>query len=89
MNSLWFAGVSSATRTRSSNGVSGLAAGAAAADSMARAWMPSRVVKRKMLPLPGSLSTQIRPPMRSTRRRLMVSPKPVPPYWAWWRRPPG
>src|SRR5262249_55944870 len=31
-----------------------------------------------LLPLPGSLSTQMSPPWASTRRRAMASPNPVP-----------
>ena len=33
----------------------------------------------KVEPLPGSLSSVIRPPMRLTMRSLMESPSPVPP----------
>lgn len=33
-----------------------------------------------MLPRPGSLSTASRPPICSTSRMQMVSPRPVPPY---------
>ena len=40
---------------------------------------PSQTVKKKVLPTPGSLSSQMRPPMSSTRRRQMVRPRPVPP----------
>ena len=32
-----------------------------------------------VLPTPGSLSTQMRPPINSTRRAEMVKPSPVPP----------
>src|SRR5271170_1722076 len=38
-------------------------------------------VNRNVLPPPGTLSAQIRPPIFSTRRRQMDSPRPVPPYW--------
>jgi hypothetical protein len=38
-------------------------------------------VKKNSLPLPGSLSTQISPPIISTRRLDMVNPSPVPPYF--------
>src|SRR5215831_17909194 len=43
-------------------------------------FQPYRDVKRNVLPFPGSLSTHIRPPIFSTRRREMGSPSPVPPY---------
>ena len=47
------------------------------------AWhMPSRAVKWKVLPWPGSLSTQIRPPIIATSCAEMVSPRPVPPMRA-------
>ncbi len=36
-------------------------------------------MKEKVLPTPGSLSSQIWPPINSTSRRLMVRPSPVPP----------
>src|SRR5438034_4990760 len=36
-------------------------------------------VKKKVDPLPSSLSTQMRPPCSSTRRFVMLSPSPVPP----------
>ena len=41
--------------------------------------IPNRAVKWKALPLPTSLSTQMRPPMMLTSRDEMVSPNPVPP----------
>ena len=41
-----------------------------------------RSVTWKVLPRPGSLSTQMRPPMSSTSCEAMASPRPVPP----WRR---
>ena len=37
-------------------------------------------MKWKALPAPGTLSTQMRPPSSSTKRREMVRPRPVPPY---------
>ena len=44
------------------------------------------MVKQKMLPLPTSLSTQIRPPCASTRPLQSVSPSPIPPddraFWS-------
>ena len=40
----------------------------------------STIVKWNVLPLPTSLSTQIRPPISSTSRVEMASPRPVPPY---------
>ena len=40
---------------------------------------PSQTVKKKVLPTPGSLSSQICPPISSTSRRQMVRPRPVPP----------
>ena len=40
----------------------------------------SRAVKWKVLPWPGSLSTQIRPPISSTSCDEIVRPRPVPPY---------
>ena len=36
-------------------------------------------VNRNVLPLPTSLSSQMRPPIMATRRDTMVSPSPVPP----------
>ena len=39
----------------------------------------SQTVNAKVLPTPGSLSSQICPPINSTRRRLIVRPRPVPP----------
>ena len=42
--------------------------------------IPKSAVKWKVVPLPDSLSIQISPPIIFTRRLLMVSPKPVPPY---------
>ena len=36
-------------------------------------------VKWKRLPFPGSLSTQIRPPISSTSSMVIASPRPVPP----------
>ncbi len=41
-----------------------------------------RAVKWNVLPWPGVLSTHTRPPIFSTRCRVMVRPRPVPP----WRR---
>ena len=40
------------------------------------------MMKWKVEPLPGvpSLSTQIVPPISSTSRLLIASPRPVPPY---------
>lgn len=35
-------------------------------------------VKKKRLPRPSSLSTQMRPPCSSTNRRAMVRPRPIP-----------
>ncbi len=40
---------------------------------------PATTVKWNSLPAPGSDCTQIRPPIISTRRLLIVSPRPVPP----------
>ena len=48
-------------------------------------WSPSSLhtakgsSTRKTLPLPGSLSTEIRPPIRAVKRRHRESPSPVPP----------
>src|SRR5690349_353854 len=42
--------------------------------------MPRHAVKWNELPLPSSLSTQIRPPNISVSLREIVSPRPVPPY---------
>ncbi len=39
--------------------------------------MPSQTVNVNVVPTPGSLSSQICPPMSSTRRRQTVSPNPV------------
>jgi len=44
------------------------------------AGMPKGMVNENVLPRPGSLSTHMRPPIRSTSPRLMVRPSPVPPY---------
>src|SRR5438445_377060 len=38
-------------------------------------------VKRNTLPLPGSLSKSISPPISSTSRLEIASPSPVPPWW--------
>ena len=40
---------------------------------------PSLTVNQKVLPTPGSLSTQMRPPISSTSLAEIVSPSPVPP----------
>ena len=53
-----------------------LRSGAAAATRSASA---KRAVKLKVLPLPGALSSHIRPCISSTRRAEMVRPSPVPP----------
>ena len=37
------------------------------------------MVKWKMDPFPGSLETQMRPPINSTSWEVMASPSPVPP----------
>ena len=50
---------------------------------------PKRAVKWNVLPAPGSLSTQIRPPISSTSCAEMVRPRPVPPYCAWSSRRPA
>ena len=39
----------------------------------------SQIVNQKVLPMPGSLSTQIRPPISSTSLAEIVRPSPVPP----------
>ena len=52
-------------------------AAAGGAPSLAR---PNRAVKWNVLPWPTSLSTQMRPPIRSTSCAEIVSPRPVPPY---------
>ena len=41
---------------------------------------PTCTVNKNVLPLPISLSSQMRPPIIVTRRDTMVSPSPVPPY---------
>ena len=41
---------------------------------------PKSAVKWKVLPLSTSLSTQMRPPIRSTSCEAMLRPSPVPPY---------
>ena len=43
--------------------------------------MPRDIVKWNLLPRPGSLSTQIFPPIMATNRAEIVSPRPVPPYF--------
>ena len=50
-----------------------------AADRLAKARTSSGTVKANTLPLPSSLSTQMRPPISSTRRFEIVSPNPEPP----------
>jgi len=40
---------------------------------------PNLAVKKNVEPLPGSLSTHIRPPIMSTMRVQIVRPNPVPP----------
>ena len=40
---------------------------------------PGMIVKKKVDPAPGSLSTQIVPPISSVNRLLMIKPSPVPP----------
>ena len=42
--------------------------------------MPKLTVKRKMLPLPSWLWTEMLPPINSQSCLLMASPSPVPPY---------
>ena len=39
----------------------------------------SRIVKWNVVPTPGSLSSQIRPPISSQSRLLIARPRPVPP----------
>ena len=41
--------------------------------------IPTRTVKKNVVPTPGSLSSPISPPIISTNVLLMVSPSPVPP----------
>src|SRR4029450_12434819 len=41
-------------------------------------WRLSGMVNEKVEPLPGSLSSQVRPPCSSTKRLLSPSPSPVP-----------
>ena len=67
-----------------------------ATDTSARrlAWASGAIfrlrVQHRVLPMPGcEASTQMRPPMSSTRLRLMASPRPVPPKrrvvdWSAW-----
>ena len=43
--------------------------------------IPKMAVKKKALPFPETLSTQILPPIISTRRLLIDNPSPVPPYF--------
>ena len=40
------------------------------------------MMKKKLLPLPGSLSTQMKPFISSTNLLTIAKPKPVPPYFA-------
>ena len=70
--------LSSTTRTGrpSSRGRSGSTRPAIAA---VRGRTPSATVKRKVLPRPASLSTQIRPPIISTSLAEIARPRPVPP----------
>ena len=42
---------------------------------------PKSAVKWNVVPCPDSLSVQISPPINFTRRLLIVSPNPVPPYF--------
>ena len=50
-----------------------------AASGMAVA-KPKGAMNENVLPLPASLSTQSRPPIRFTIRTEMLRPRPVPPY---------
>ena len=74
-----FVALSSTTSTRIPWRHGGSGGGGSGCAGSAR---PSRSVKWNWLPCPGSLSTQIRPSIISTRREAMASPSPVPP----WRR---
>ncbi|OQA08481.1 MAG: hypothetical protein BWY66_00963 [bacterium ADurb.Bin374] len=68
--------LSSTTSTRSP-------ASSSAVSAVRRRWFscrPSRAVKWKVDPLPGWLSTQMRPCIISTRCREMARPRPEPPY---------
>jgi len=47
--------------------------------SAIRIEIPASVRRAGVLPLPGTLSTQILPPISATSRDDMVSPSPVPP----------
>ena len=40
------------------------------------------IVKKKVVPLPGSLSAQIEPPISMQSRLQMANPSPVPPNYA-------
>ena len=42
---------------------------------------PKRAVKKNVVPAPATLSKVRSPPISRARRRLIASPRPVPPYW--------
>ena len=77
--------LSSASRMRSADVLSEVAAILVGPSAKATTSLPARVagmVKWNVVPRPGALSSHILPPDSSTIRREMVRPSPVPP----WRR---
>jgi len=81
-SSSWLAGLSS-TRSTRAGGAAGATAAVISFDSevAGRAAVSASVEgreKKKREPTPGWLSTQIRPPICSTRRLEMASPSPAP-----------
>ena len=68
--------LSSTASTRNPRKISGLAGFRSTGFSKTRS---HRMVKWKRLPFPGSLSTQILPPINSVSLFAIASPKPVPP----------
>ena len=67
-------GLSSTTSTRSCASLSGTTLPVPVAEPTS-----SQTVKLNVLPLPGSLSSQTRPPINSASLREIESPRPVPP----------
>ena len=73
---LRFVGLSSTASTRCPQSWNG----SVSVSTVAAACFSSVSSNQNVLPLPGSLSSQMRPPMSSISCRVIVSPSPVPPY---------
>ena len=72
--------LSSATRTCNPTGDAGsVCCGATVARTGTAAASGRRMSNRKSLPIPGSLSTAIEPPISVTSRRQIAKPSPLPP----------